>query len=325
LKAASTLGSATSAPLPLGRRLRHLVQFHYFTTITVLATYGLIVLGGTVRATDSGTACPDWPLCHGQVVPPFETKVMIEYSHRLAASLVGFLILGTIIWGWRRYPQNRLFSTGGILVLVLLAGQVGLGGVTVKTETAASVVAAHLSMALSLFSILILMTLAAIRLRAGQPLPAIGGFAAHLKRLWALPLVTLAATFGLIIVGAYVSQMDAGLVYPDWPLFDGKVVSSGGRLADIHYAHRLIAVVVGVLVAGLAWQMKDEDGRRIPTIAIGAALIIYATQVIVGAANIWFDLATSVRIVHLALASAVWGTLVTAIGYRHLNPARRQA
>jgi heme A synthase len=39
--------------------------------------------------------------------------------------------------------------------MVLLAGQVILGGVTVKTETAASVVALHLSMALTLFTLLI--------------------------------------------------------------------------------------------------------------------------------------------------------------------------
>jgi heme A synthase len=318
---ASAVLETTGGVLPIGRRLAQLVQFHHLAALTVVVTYALVVLGGTVRATDSGTACPDWPLCHGQVVPPFETNVMIEWSHRLVASLVGFLILGTVVWGWRLHRGNRLYSFGGILVVALLAGQVGLGGVTVKTETAASVVAAHLSMALALFSVLIVMTLAGLRLHSGRPLPAIGGFASHLRALWTLPIVTLLTTFALIIVGAYVSQMEAGLVYPDWPLFDGAVVSSGGRLADIHYAHRLIAAVAGVLVLAYAWQVKEVDGRRLPLVAAGAALILYAVQVIAGAANIWFELATSVRIVHLALASALWGALVVAIGYRHLNPS----
>jgi cytochrome c oxidase assembly protein subunit 15 len=299
--------------------LRGLLEYKYFGILTAVVTYGLIVLGGTVRATDSGTACPDWPLCHGQVVPPFETKVMIEYSHRLIASFVGLLILAMVIWGWRRYPQP-LYRAGGILVITLLAGQVILGGVTVETETAASVVAAHLTMALTLFATLILMIVGAYQIDSGRPLPTLGGLFGHLRRLLILPLATLGGVLVLIIVGAYVSQMDAGLVYPDWPLFNGELVSSGGKLADIHYAHRVLAAIVGVLLLGLAWQVVDEDHRPVPLFAIGAAVALYVTQVIAGASNIWFDLATPVRILHLALASAVWGVIVVAVAYRHFAP-----
>ncbi|MCP5116159.1 MAG: hypothetical protein GY953_35480, partial [bacterium] len=38
------------------------------------ATYCLIVLGALVRANGAGLACPDWPLCFGQVVPEFDLK-----------------------------------------------------------------------------------------------------------------------------------------------------------------------------------------------------------------------------------------------------------
>jgi heme A synthase len=138
-------------------------------------------------------------------------------------------------------------------------------------------------------------------------------------------MATLVGLFTLIIVGAYVSQMEAGLVYPDWPLFDGTIVSSGGRLADIHYAHRLLAVIEGVLLVGLAWQVFAEDQRAVPLLALGTAVALYVTQVLVGASNIWFDLATPVRILHLALASAVWGALVIGVAYRHLSPLQRVA
>ncbi|HET9476582.1 MAG TPA: COX15/CtaA family protein, partial [Dehalococcoidia bacterium] len=107
----------------LGAETQRRVQFDYrwLAVITAVAVWGLIVLGGTVRATDSGTACPDWPLCHGRVVPPAETKVMIEYSHRVVASLVGFMILGTVVWGWRRHRQNRFVTRGGAAIMGLLA------------------------------------------------------------------------------------------------------------------------------------------------------------------------------------------------------------
>jgi cytochrome c oxidase assembly protein subunit 15 len=316
MKAATTLPHPSGTPALSA--LRALVEYRYFGVLTVLVTYGLIVLGGTVRATDSGTACPDWPLCHGRVVPPFDTNVMIEYSHRLVASFVGLLILAMMIWGWRRYRGIALYGAGAAVVLVLLAGQVILGGVTVETETAASVVAAHLTMALTLFSILIVMTLAAFVLDDGGSLPEGEGPTGHIRRLLVLPLVTMGGLFALIIVGAYVSQMDAGLVYPDWPLFNGEIVSGGGKLADIHYAHRMLAAVVGILLLWLTWKVVAEDGRTVPVLFIGLAAAIYAVQVVVGASNIWFELATPVRILHLALASAVWGVLVAAVAYRQI-------
>jgi len=321
MKAATSMEVGGSGEAASRRRI--LFDYRILAVITAIAVWGLIVLGGTVRSTDSGTACPDWPLCHGRVVPPFETKVMIEYTHRVVASVVGFMILGTVGWGWRRHRQNRLVTRGGAVIVALLAGQVILGGVTVKTETAASVVALHLSIALTLFTLLIATAIASFRLERGGGLPDIGGFGGLLRRVDILPLAAIVGTFALIIVGAFVSQMGAGLAYPDWPLFDGKLVSAGGRLADLHYAHRLLAAVDGLLVAGFVWQVLERDRR--PAVVMALALLggLFVAQVVIGAANVWLELATSVRILHLALASAAWGVLVFAVAYRLLNPPER--
>jgi heme A synthase len=58
-------------------------------------------------------------------------------------------------------------------------------------------------------------------------------------------------------------------------------------------------------------------------IALASLGALFVAQVVIGAANVWLELATSVRILHLALASAAWGVLVFAVAYRLLNPLER--
>jgi len=301
--------------------LRSLLQFRYLALATVIATYGLIVLGGTVRATNSGTACPDWPLCYGQVIPPFETKVFIEFSHRLFASIVGFMILGTVIWIWRKHRAHRVMLRAGIAAGLLLALQVLVGGATVNTETAATVVAIHLSIALTLLATLILIAAAAFRL--GREDTVWGGRSGQAVAIWPLPVLAALSVLVLIISGAYVSQTGAGLAYPDWPLFDGKLVSAGGKLANIHYIHRVVAAAVGVLVLALAVQTLRRDRRRVMVAAVTLAFVVYVVQVLVGASNVWLDLATPARIAHLALASALWAVLVFTVAWAYLEPPAR--
>ena len=284
-------------------------RFEHLAGLTILMTYGLIVLGGAVRATDSGTACPDWPLCHGQVIPRLEGHVLVEYSHRLVASIVGLLIFGTAVWAWRRNRENPLIVGLSALAIVLLVAQVLVGAAAVNTETDATVVALHLSIALTLLATLIVLALAAARPQkdSAASLPVI-------------PIMVALGAFALVISGAYVSQEGAGLAYKDWPLFDGKLVSSGGWLGDLHYAHRLLAGGLGVLMLVLTISTFRHEQRAAVTLAVALALAVYVAQVLVGAANIWFELATPLRISHLALASALWAVLVFAAAWSYLAP-----
>lgn len=292
-------------------RLRESFDFRYYSLAVTLTTYALIVLGGTVRATDSGEACPDWPLCHGQMIPPMETKVWIEFSHRLVASVVGFLIAGLVYATWRRRAEDPILWRAGFLAGVLVLVQVFVGGITVGTDTAAGVVSVHLSIALTLLTVLIFITCRLFRLRAVQG-----------RKLELFPIVVLAGIFALIITGAFVSQKHAGLAYPDWPLFDGKLTPAGSTVGQLHYAHRVVAGAVGLSL--LALVLVSFRVQPAPVVAWGltATLVLFLAQALLGAANIWLDLATSVRILHLALASATWGVLVFTMAWAHQNGHR---
>ncbi|MEX0800553.1 MAG: COX15/CtaA family protein [Dehalococcoidia bacterium] len=309
VKAITSVASGERGAAAWSQRLRALLDIRYLSVLTVLCTYALIVLGATVRVTDSGLACPDWPRCHGQIIPPMETKVWIEFSHRLAAMSVGFMIAGLAasVWLWHR--EKRAVVVTVTLAVAVLIVQVLLGGATVNMELPETIVALHLATALVLLTLLILTSVLAISwwrvaVRAEDARLSFGPFAALLA-------AAAAATFALILIGSYVANSGASLVYPDWPLFDGKLTSAGGRLADLHYAHRLMAAGVGLLLGVALVQAWRERVGAVQWVMAGA-LALFTAEVFVGASNIWLDMPEEVRIAHLALAAAVWSLLVLA-------------
>jgi len=97
------------------------------------------------------------------------------------------------------------------------------------------------------------------------------------------------------------------------------LLSAGGRLADLHYAHRLMAAIVGLLILAVAIQTWRRERRPIILAVVSFALILYVAQVFVGASNIWLTLATPVQVAHLALASAVWAALVLTIAWAYVE------
>lgn len=120
-----------------------------------------MVLGSYVSSSGAGDACPDWPLCHGSVIPPLELPgVAAEYAHRVLAMLVGFLAVGLLAVAWTRYrgwPRLVALTT---VAFGLLAAQVGLGGLTVASNLNPVVVALHLGVAAAYFgSMVVLVTM----------------------------------------------------------------------------------------------------------------------------------------------------------------------
>ena len=126
--------------------------FRALALATVAATYVLIVLGGLVSSTGSGLACPDWPLCNGQLVPALTVSVLIEFTHRVWSILVATLVVATMLFAWKAYRWSAKVTQFSTLTFILLVEQVVLGMVTVRSGTMAIVVTAHLAVATLVFA-----------------------------------------------------------------------------------------------------------------------------------------------------------------------------
>lgn len=123
-----------------------------------IATLALMAVGSATRVMNAGLACPDWPLCYGQLVPTAQMnlQVFLEWFHRLDASLIGIMAIGLVgLSGWyrRSLPTWLPWASLGALFLILVQGL--LGGLTVIELLRFDIVTAHLGTALLFFCTLL--------------------------------------------------------------------------------------------------------------------------------------------------------------------------
>ncbi|MPZ49565.1 MAG: hypothetical protein GEU75_09760 [Dehalococcoidia bacterium] len=279
--------------------------FQKLCIVTCVIIFGLIILGGVVRATDSGLGCPDWPRCHGSFIPKWEKHTLIEYSHRLTASIAGLLVLSVVVVAGRSYRRVPAILYPSIAALALLLVQAGLGGAAVLNDLPPEVVAVHLGTAITILTLLLIITTAAFAVT--KPMERL-----HASRQFGrLSLLALALTLPLMLIGSYVSGADYGLACNGWPLCNGEVFPSADAASvQIHFMHRLLAAVLGAVLLALAW-VGWRHRRSVPFVTAFSllALGVYVIQAMLGAANVWTELSGEVSGAHLAFATLLWCVL----------------
>ncbi|GIW10345.1 MAG: COX15/CtaA family protein [Chloroflexi bacterium] len=264
------------------------------------ATYLLIVIGGIVRVSGAGLGCPDWPLCHGMVVPPPKPDAWVEFSHRVAAAAMAVISLAALVGAYvpRRRPAAP-WLTAGALVLV---GQILLGGFVVLAELPGLAVNLHLLFALIILA-LILMALVASLPAQWRPATVDPG----LRRL---ALGATVAVFLLIVSGSYVFGSGTSLACAGWPLCENGPLP--GRLSDwINFSHRLVAALVGGVVLWLCWRAWQQRAVA-PALGWLAAVLggLLLLQMAVGALVVLLRLNGPWPALHLVVAGALWATQV---------------
>jgi len=287
-------------------------RYQVLAVATAIAAYLLILLGGLVRISGSGMACPDWPLCHGRLIPPLEGPVLIEYAHRLVAASVTVLVLATAFAAFVVRRAVPLAGTTALAVLGLVVVQIVLGGLTVKMDLTPGLVTTHLGVAMLFLAGLLVQAVIALRSPAGG-LPAPAGF----RRLaW----LTLAATYAMVLIGGFLGSSSAALACPSFPMCRGTELLPSDWPAHAHMLHRFWAVLVTLLVIATAVSAARTRVRGLAAIANLAVVLVFA-QFAVGVLNVMTRLLPAVQGTHLALAAALFGTLVVLVALAVPQPA----
>ncbi len=302
--------------------------FRRLALATFVATFVLIILGGIVRVSDSGLGCGPagsgfhgWPFCNGDVVPWLDLNTIIEYAHRALAMVVGLMILSLFVLAWRRHREYRL-AAGALLVLVAAQGL--LGGLTVEENLEEAYVAAHLGLAMVLLGILLYLVRSTRGVR-----PEDGG-----PRVRLLAIAATAAVFCTIVAGGYMAgtqnygradyQLGQGAHHAcgkQFPTCNGEFMPFGrAELVDIHLTHRAFMYLASILVIALAVVALR---RRLAVPYAWAMLGVLFAQILVGALNVWLDEYELMILLHLALGTLLWSV---SLGMTlQLSPARERA
>jgi heme o synthase len=287
-------------------RAAHVLMCAYrrLALATALAAYLLILLGGLVRITGAGLACPDWPLCHGRLIPPLQGPILIEYAHRLAAATVSLLVILTA--GAAAAVRTRVPHAvkTALWILAIVAAQIALGALTVKLQLTPILVTIHLGVANLFLAALLVQAVGALRGAADAP-PAASSY----RRLVQAAIV---ATYVMILIGGYVASSGAGLACPDLPFCRGAALAPADPGAQAHMLHRVWALIVVGLVLAVARAASRVGGPAVATAYLAAGLAVL--QLSLGVLNIVTRLAPVARGAHLGIATLLFGTLIVLSG-----------
>jgi heme A synthase len=295
--------------------------FRGFAVTSAVLAFAIAVLGSWVRINGAGLTCPDWPLCHGTLVPSLHGGVVLEWSHRLVAFVESFVVLGAIVTGFRE--RRRIAGVTPVLIglAAIFVAQVCLGGATVLLANSPFSVMLHWGMGMLLLADLtVLAVLAVLAPPAGARPDAGPGSTESVA-----PALLLAASFAFVTmcVGAYVSSSYAGLACPTFPACDGRLFGTGPA-QFVQMLHRIAAfsfAIVAAIATFAAWNVRS---RRVRTCAsVGFALVL--VQIGLGIGNVVWQLPIALREAHAANAVATFVAFVLATSLAALAPERALA
>jgi cytochrome c oxidase assembly protein subunit 15 len=256
----------------------------------------MVVLGGATRLTHSGLSMVEWNLHH--ILPPltnaewreqfqayqtspeyrevnswmevedFKEIFWLEYIHRLWGRLIGvvFAVPFVVFLIQKRIDKPLGLKLVGLFALGGLQGLIGwlmvASGLVDKPAVSHYRLAAHLITAFITYGAIVWVALDLFR-RAGVS----RAFAPD-KKLARRANGTVGAILLVVVWGALVAGLHAGLIYNTFPLMDGKLIPSGlsspfSDVMTVQFTHRVLAILLVVKIVGM-W-LRSRKAPLAPT------------------------------------------------------------
>ncbi len=314
--------------------------------------FATMVVGGVTRLTHSGLSIVEWkpligalpPLSHADWLELFakyqQTPEFIkrnhdmtldgfqfifwwEWAHRLSGRLIGVVFFLPYVWFLVRGQLRGALAAKvfGFFILGGLQGAMGWymvkSGLVDDPRVSQYRLAAHLGLAFLIFGLMGWTGLGLLQPRskavADQPATA---FTQGLGN-WLVALV-----FIMVLSGALVAGIHAGLAYNTFPLMNGNFVPPEifmveplwlnffTNMATVQFDHRMIAWALMALIPWFSWRIWNESPRsRTPAVALTLWL---AVQVGLGIATLLLQVPVALAAAHQAGAMVLFGLLIWA-------------
>jgi cytochrome c oxidase assembly protein subunit 15 len=290
----------------------------------------IVAVGGLTRLTDSGLSITEWELFKG-ILPPLtdskwlfyfdqykkipeyveinynmtlsEFKVIYywEYGHRILARLIGLFSIIPMIYLFFKFKKERknIFKYSVIFILICVQGFVGWfmvsSGLIENTDVSHYRLALHLSLALTILSIIFWFIMETIKIS-----PFKKKFNNSFLNFFFILIILQ------IVLGAFLAGMDGGLIYNSWPDINGNFLpndinnidlflfSSLDNPSVVQFYHRLTAYLLFISLLFLNYYTYRTKIDFKPVLILNIAIFV---QIILGI----ITLITGVKITYASL------------------------
>ena len=304
-------------------------KYHIFfsTWLVILITLVslIIVVGGLTRLTESGLSITKWELFSG-ILPPlnsfdweqyfqqykeipqfillnpnmsldqFKTIFLWEYYHRLIGRLIGLFFLIPFIFLIFKNVLSKKLIKNLSLIFILILFQGLIGWYMVKSGLINNVSVSHYRLAFHLFTAFIIFSSLLWLLMNYFTKQKLVFLQINSNFLFLKILIFL--IFIQIIVGAFVSGLDAGQIYQTWPLMNNNYFPDDyifnelinlNNPSFVQFIHRNIAYIIFFLTIYLGIFIYSNKFIELYKSYIIFSLFILL-QVLLGISILFFDL-----------------------------------